>query len=191
MSATAMTPTMGLGRPIQCNDVGTGPASLVTVEEFGPPGGAIRQTKFTFNSATFTLTRTSGAIASGGIQFYDLPKGNINILNATAKITYSIAGAGSYSNLVSAVGSAVADTANGTLTSTEADVIASTATASTSGAATFTGRLSSAPVLNGTSTASDLYLNMATSDDVTSSRVVTVTGWIIVTWINGGDNTIS
>ena len=59
------------------------------------------------------------------------------------------------------------------------------------GAATFTGRLSSAPVLNGTSTASDLYLNMATSDDVTSSRVVTVTGWIIVTWINGGDNTIS
>ena len=105
MSATAMTPTMGLGRPIQCNDVGTGPASLVTVEEFGPPGGAIRQTKFTFNSATFTLTRTSGAIASGGIQFYDLPKGNINILNATAKITYSIAGAGSYSNLVSAVGS--------------------------------------------------------------------------------------
>ena len=56
MSATAMTPTMGLGRPIQCNDVGSGPASLVTVEEFGPPGGAIRQTKFTFNSATFTLT---------------------------------------------------------------------------------------------------------------------------------------
>lgn len=191
MSATTHTPTMVLGRPVQCNDVGSSPTGLVTVEEYGPPGSPIRQTKFTFNSATFTLTRTSGTIASGGLQFYDLPKGNINILNAVAKLAFSIAGAGSYSNLVSSIGSVAADTSNGTLTSTEADVIASTATASTSGAATFNGRLSSAPVLNGTSTASDLFLNMATSDDVTSSRVVTVTGWVIVTWINGGDFSIA
>jgi len=189
MSATAMTPTMGLGRPIQCNDVGSGPASLVTVEEYSPPGIPLRQTKFTFNSATLTFN-DNGTTGSGGLQVYDFPKGNITVLNAVSKLTYSISGSLTDAGLVSSVGSVTA-AADGTLTSTEADIIASTATASTSGAATFSGRLSAAAFLNGTSTAADLFLNLASANDPVGAKTVTVTGWLIVTWINGGDNTIS
>lgn len=189
MSLTTHTPTMGLGRPAQCNDVGSSPSGLITVEEFGPPGSSIRQTKFTFNSATFTLT-DNGATGSGGLQVYDFPRGNITVLNAVSRLTYSISGSLTDAGLVSSVGSAVA-AADGTLTSTEADIIASTATASTAGAATFNGRLSAAAFLNGTSTAADLYLNAASANDPVGNKTVTVTGWLIVTWINGGDNSIA
>jgi len=190
MSATAMTPTMGLGRPIQCNDVGSGPASLVTVEEFGPPGGAIRQTKFTFNSATVTLNYNA-SYSNGGIQMYDFPKGNITILNAVSKLALTVSGAVTdASNFVAAIGSVTA-AADGTLTSTEADIMPSTVAGVTSGVGAVNGRLASVGIVNGTSTAADAFSNFATSSNLSSARTVTVTGWIIVTWINGGDNTIS
>lgn len=191
MSLTTHTPTMSQGRPVQANDVGSSPAASITAEEYGSVGSSVRITKLTFTNVTFTLTRTSGTIASGGVQCYDFPKGGISFVGAAAKLTYSIAGSGSYANLVSSVGTTVAGTDNATLTTTEANVIASTATASTSGAASFTGAMTALAAVNGTGTAADLYLNAATSDEVTSSRVVTVNGWLIVHWIAGGNADIA
>jgi hypothetical protein len=191
MSITTHTPTMGLGRPPQANDVGSSPSSSITAEEFGAVGSPVRTTKLTFTNVTFTLTRTSGTIASGGVQCYDFPKGGVSFLGAAAKLTYSIAGSGTYANLVSSVGTVAALTDNATLTTTEANVIASTASASSSGAASFTGAMTATAAVNGTGTAADLYLNAATSDDISSSRVVTVNGWLIVHWIAGGNTDVA
>jgi hypothetical protein len=190
MSITTHTPTMGLGRPAQCNDVGSGPASLVTVEEFGPPGSPIRQTKFTFNSATVTLNYNA-SYSNGGLQIYDFPRGNINILNTVSNLAITVSGAVTdATNFVSAIGTVTAAT-DGTLSSTEADIMPSTVAGVTSGVGNVDGRLASTAIINGTATAADAYLNFATSSNLSSARTVTITGWVIVTWMNGGDLSIA
>jgi hypothetical protein len=145
----------------------------------------MRQTLLVFNSTVLTLT-DNGANGSGSIQLLDFPKGNINLFNVVGNLTYTLA-AFVNAGLVSSIGTATA-AADATLTSTEADVIASTATAMNV-TATFAPRLGTMAILNGTGTATDMFLNVATANDPVGNKALAVTGWLLVTWAHGGDLT--
>lgn len=179
------TPASTADRPYVANTVGT-PANVpgLTVKEFG--FGPDRQTLFIFTSVAITIT-DNGATGSVGTKLYDYPKGLIDTAGAVSKLTYAYTSA-TDANLVSGVGSVTA-AADGTLASTEQDLIPSTATAIASSVGTFSGKTVTRPttLLDGTSTAKSIFFNLATSSDPGASAVITVNGWLLVKWANLGD----
>jgi len=172
------------------DEVGSAPAvaGLVVKTEAGP--GPVRQTQFTLTSVPVTVTRTGATNASGSVQLYDLPQGLINVLGVCGSLAVTGFGTGSVA-IVYSVGS-VAAAADATLTSTEADVHASTASSAlTSGAGTLTYKggsiaVSGNGILDGTSTAKDLYLNFASGNDIVAGGTAYLTGTLVVTWMNYG-----
>jgi len=190
------TPNLDIARPDQANRVGTAPTpssgSIEAIEIGG--SGIARQTKLVLTNVPITFTRTSSSIATGSIQIYDFPKGCLCYKGGTAKIAFAGLTA-SAANAVASVGTTAATTANATLTTTEADLIDSTAAALVSGVGTFLGSAGSTASkvanLDGSGTAKDVYLNLATADDITSTRTGTVSGWVILNWETCGDNTIA
>lgn len=185
------TPTIGKARPSDANTVGTvTSATGLSVEEFGDEG-FIRRTVFTFTAFTIALTRTSSSItANSGAgtpgKIYTFPIGYIQPIAGVANLTLAT-GFATSSGFVMSVGSAQA-AADATLTSTEANFMASTAAAIATSAGTFaTGLASTVTALNGSATAIALYLNAATADDTTASSTLTITGTLTITWQNIGD----
>lgn len=191
MSATVQNPSVARSRPIQANVVGTvstaAAAYVTAVEEYGV--GPIRQTKLTVSALPVTIT-DNGANGSGGIKIYDFPKGVTAALGGSCKLAVAY-GSVTDANVIGSVGSATAG-ADATLTTTEADFIKSTTCPTTSGVGALAGNSVASPTNIGTgSTASAAYFNLATSTDPTTNNSATVTGWIILTWLNHGDNTIA
>ena len=139
MSLLSQTPAIHKTRPINTNDVGTVPSTVsAKVEEFGGPGHT-RITRLTFVDHVVTVTRTASNGSQGSFKFYDLPQGLIYIQGYNVNLT-TLAGPGFISDtaaMVYSVGTSAADTANATLTGTEADVIPSTAGTLAGGAGTF------------------------------------------------------
>jgi hypothetical protein len=166
-------------------------------------GVALTTEQLQFRTSTFTLTNSPisltdevGVVAYGGLKFADLPAGAILFAGVSTDlaITKSSAGVnddwdGDYS-----VGTVTAAN-DATLTGTEANLLASTATPqAVAGATTANGHSATAQactVVDGTSTAVDLYLNFVVDDadhDVTSTPCnLIANGTITVTWANLGD----
>lgn len=145
---------------------------------------------------TFTLTGAHDLDMADddhgtGIKVYDFPAGSIQILGATCNaIATSVntgAGGGTYPM---ALGSAVGADDN-TLTSTEADIIPSTAiTGGTGSTASDFHATLAAPILfvNAGGADLDLYCNAAITAAVAEGAVtIAVTGTATITWINMGD----
>lgn len=179
------TPSQRDDRPFVANTVGTlANVAGLTVKEFGY--GPDRQTLFIFVNVAITVT-DNGATGSVGTKLYDYPKGLIDTAGGTSKLTYAYTSA-TDANLVSGVGSVTA-AADGTLATTEQDLIPSTATAIASSIGTFSGKTVTRPttLLDGTATAKSIFFNLATSSDPGASAVVTVNGWLLVKWANLGD----
>jgi hypothetical protein len=153
--------------------------------------GPIRQTKFVLNGVSVSVTDSGGATgAHGNLKIYDFPAGAILMHGGAAKLTVTAAtGIDAGAALVWAVGTTATATDNATLTTTEANIIPSTAatlTSSTNTSSQYTA--TAAGILNGTATAIDGYLNVAVPDaGATANSTVTVTGEIVVTWIQLGD----
>ena len=186
--STVKTPSVHTERPPSAKLVGTIPSVAgLSVQEFGV--GSVRQTLLTFSSFRVTLT-DNGVTHAGGAKIYDFPAGLVHVKGITGSLTIASSEATS-ANHVCSIGSVVGNTsANGTLTSTEADLVASTAAAIASSAGTFnaksTAALMAANVFDGTSTALGAYLNAAGgADDVGGTR--DFTGTILITWENFGD----
>lgn len=182
------TPTVSRGRSgwLKLDDVGAVNSAVpgLSVEECGG-SGAVRQTVFTFNSVAFTLT-DNGANGSGGLKLYDFVKGITHILGGSGKLTISY-GTVTDANLIGSVGTVTA-TADGALTSTEANIIPSTACATTAGAGTFTAKsTTTGVVVDGSSAAASIFLNLATSSDPGTNNSITITGKLMVTWLSHGD----
>jgi len=161
-------------------------APYVTVREIGD---VVRQIILTLTNLPVTLVKNGTSTGGGGTKIYTFPVGLIQPVGGTTNL--AIAAAGDKSFLAS-VGSAAADT-GGTLSSTEISFLPSTAATTTSGAGTCKAKSSSTTptpgaVLDGTSSAVDVYLNACLNADATGVEALTFSGTITLTVINHGDN---
>jgi len=162
---------------------GTKNGSTVTAVEYGI-NNVVQKTVLTLASTTVTMTKNGTSTAGGGVKIYDFPEGYIKVLGVTSNL--AVAGEGTTSFLAS-LGTVAAGT-DGSLSSTEADICASTAASTTSGAGTCKMKGDIVSALDGTGTAKDLYLNTALNADGTGKEAVAYTGTITLYWINLGDN---
>jgi hypothetical protein len=149
------------------------------------------KTTLTLTSLSITMTDTGTNGCHGSQKVYDFPAGNIAILGAVTDLSVT-AGAGGITNtasLVGSVGTAAVGTDNATLTSTEANIVPSTAGTLTDGAGNVDGESTAIVIVDGTGTAADAYLNFAVPDAGASANdTLTVSGTITITWLNLGDN---
>lgn len=205
VTGTAKIKTLEVGGDPKTNTAGTAvtvpstvgngavAGSSATVAEYNI--GVMHKTVITFTNRTFALTDNAGVVAYVGSKIYDLPEGAILFLGATTDIdlTKSSAGVnddwdGDYS-----VGTVTASN-NNSLSSTEQNIIPTTPTPqAVSGVTTANGQSTATEnaVVNGTATASDVYLNFLVDDadqDVTGTACnLIVNGTVTIFWINLGD----
>lgn len=177
------------------SDVGSTALSstYARVDEMG--FGPFQRTKITFTSLPISMTDEAGVVAYGGSKIYDMPIGNIKIIGATADLTVTKSGAGINADFDGDFGvGTVTASNNATLSSTEQNIIPTTATPQAVSSATTAKGINAADIapLDGTSTAIDIYLNFLIDDadqDITGNGAssLLVSGTIIITWINLGD----
>lgn len=162
----------------------------VTLVENGD--GAFHKTVFTLTATEVTVTDTAGVNgAQGNLKIYDFPEGVIVQGGCVANVT-TLAGAGGIADgaeVVLALGSVAAGVGDATLTSTEADFVASFAGTLVAGAGAFTKYGEpSVTSFDGHTTAVDLIFNVAVPDaDVSANDTLAVDGTITCTWWNNGD----
>ena len=172
-------------------ELGTVPVSTVTAKhvQFGP-----------FVVTTLTLDNVAQSIVNGteyqGTKIYDFPQCRLSVLGVTATLQQKTTSAlvstlNSGSTGASGLGTAAASAT--TLATTMVDFLPSTAftsstTVNVAGTAV-TAALAAAAQFDGTATAKDLYLNTAyaTTTDVDADATQTISGTIVITWINLGD----
>lgn len=165
----------------------------VTVTEYG--AGPIHFTKFTLTDLEVALTDVAATVAHGSHKLYDFPAGAILILGAVADldVTKSSAGVNDTWDGDFGLGTAAA-AGDATLTSTEDDILPTTATPqAVSGATTANGQSTASEnvVHDGTTTAKDLYLNVLVDDadhnvGATACNLI-FNGTINVAWVLLGD----
>lgn len=162
-------------------------ASGVSVEHHG--NSYQKTSVFTFTNFVVTLVKNGTTSGGGGTKFFDAPEGLIMPKGGSSNLTVTNAGDKSF---VASVGTAAAGT-DGTLSSTEANLLPSTAATTSSGTgtckmkSTVTIPTPSTP-LDGTSTAVDFYLNAALDADATGVEALTFNGTITYEWSLLGDN---
>lgn len=145
-------------------------------------------TVLTLAALSIALVDNAGVIAHGGKKILDFPKGYIAIESVVCNLAVTKSSAGVIATFDGAfsLGSVVADT-SATLTSTEVDIVASTATPqAVAGVTTANGSKLTATNLDGTVTPVDVYLNVIVDDtdhDVTVTPCnLLFTGTITITW---------
>lgn len=148
----------------------------------------------TFNAMQIAVT---DALAYASQKLFDFADGKIRILGGTAKLQFAVltdrtATINNNASLTWGLGSVAASSI--TLATTMQNFIAVT-TRTLDGATTALSTASTADVvaaatLDGTSTAIDLFLNVAfaTNTDIDADGTITVTGKITLLWQNWGDN---
>lgn len=160
------------------------PTAGISIEDTGV--GPVRQVVVTMKDVVFTLT-DRGSVGSGSLKLFTMPKGNIHLLGGSGKLTYRY-GSVTDANLISSVGTAQVNNDDDLGDTGEADIIPSTATPASAGAATFTAKsTTTGSVVDGTGTPVAVYLNMATSSDPSTNNTIIVNGKLVVTYINHGD----
>lgn len=183
----------GLLTAVNLGAVPTAVADYVTAEERGD--GVVHQTVLTLTACPVSITDEAGVVAYGGVKLYDMPAGAWTLLGAVADLDISTTGSGINATFDGdvAMGTVTASN-NATLSSTEANIIPSTATPQAVGGATTADGVSTTALLatfDGTATASDVYLNFVIDDadhNVGAGPAgLSVTGTIKITWIYLGD----
>jgi hypothetical protein len=174
-------------------DVGDVPSvSGLSSKTDGGPGG--------FYRTTITLNDVSQTVVNGteyqGTKIYDFPECRMYVIGAVATLrqkTTSAIASTLNSGVTGAIGVGTATASATTLATTMQDIIPTTAfTSSTTinvAGTAVTAVLASPAVFDGTATAKDLFLNTAyaTTGDVDADATQTISGTIVVTWVNLGD----
>lgn len=176
--------TVASGLVATGSPAGTG----VSAAEFD---GAMHRTVITLAGLVVTMTDATTAGSHGSQKVYDFPGGPIQVFGCSYNLT-TLAGAGGITDtaaLVGSLGSVALATDNATLTSTEADLVASTAGTLSGGAGTLKKHGSAvATAFDGTTTPVDVFLNLAVPDAGSSADdTITVSGTITIHWTNLGD----
>lgn len=169
--------------------VGAVNGAALSAVEYGD--NVVHKTVITLSSLSVTMTDATTSGCHGSHKVYDFPAGVIQLLGAVCDLSVT-AGAGGIADgaaVVASLGSATAGTNNATLTSTEADMVASTAATLTAGVGAFDAHGSLvATGFDGHTTPVDAFLNLAVPDaDSSASDTITVSGTITLTWVNTGD----
>lgn len=182
VDSSGQVPTAAAGDPGTAAGTGVTAAEAVT---------GIFKTTLTFDDLVVAMTDAGAAGSHGAQKIYDFPAGNIVILGATTDLDI-VAGAGGLAAnaaIVAGIGSVTVGTDNGTLTSTEANIVPSTAATLSTGEGAFAGQSTGVTVLDGTATAADTFLNFAVPDAGSSANdTLTVSGTVTLVWLNSGDN---
>lgn len=177
-------------------DIGSVPAAIVPYINHQEQLLEIHKTVFPLNDLPITI---ADATVGAGTKIFTFPQGRILILGAHAKdiqlTTTSVIASTLNSGVNVGVGVGSTTQANGTLATTEQNVVnvftaVSSATINVAGAAA-QGNGPSAPFsLDGTTTAVDLYFNLGipTATDIDADATVTVDGLIEVVWALIGDH---
>lgn len=144
------------------------------------------------DNVRIATTEAGASGAYGSQKIFDAPEGNIKVLGGTmrfSRVARVSTGITTTATVKFSVGSA-AEASNDTLDSVQADVIpSSNMAAMVSGVSTGGGGRSTAePVLNGTGTPIDFFLNVGIADaGSTASDNIDVDGQIEIYYINLGD----
>lgn len=151
------------------------------------------KTVLTLKDTPVVLADNAGVVAYGGLKIFDFPQGSVVIQGATANlvVTKSSAGVTATWNGDFSVGTVTAAN-DATLSSTEANIIPSTATpAAVAGVTSAKGRSTAALLLDGTATAVDAYINFLVDDadhDITTTPCnLILNGTVTILWANMGD----
>lgn len=153
-----------------------------------------------FCQTTLRLNNVPQTVVNGteyqGTKIYDFPAGRINVLGVTAtlqqKTTSALASTLNASS-TGAIGLGTVTASSTTLASTMVNLLPSTAftssaTVNVAGTAV-SSALAAAAQFDGTSTPIDVYLNTAyaTTADVDGNATQTISGTIVITWVQLGD----
>ena len=153
-----------------------------------------------FNKTTLTLDNVAQTVVNGteyqGTKLFTFPEGRILVLGTTAtlkqKTTSTLASTLNASS-TGAIALGTATASSTTLATTMVDLLPSTAftssaTVNVAGTAVSSALASSAQ-FDGTSTAKSVYLNTAyaTTTDVDGDATQTISGTVVICWVNLGD----
>lgn len=182
-------PADGIAKEVELNlgsrDVAAPVAGIGLVES----GVEIRHARLTLSGVVIATTDHTTSGAEGHQQLLTFPAGNILVLGAVANVTLVADGTGITTGaaVVASVGSVVA-AADATLTSTEANIIPSTAATLSTLTGVMAGKSTAVALLDGTSTNAAAYLNVAVPDAGTAGAgTITATGTIDIFYKNLGD----
>lgn len=153
--------------------------------------GHFRTLELTFDSVEVAMTDEAGVVAHGGIKVVDMPEGAYVILGAVADLALVKDGDGINADFDGdfGVGTVVASN-NNSLSTTEQNIIPTTATPqAVAGATTAKGVSTAALYLDGTGTPSDLYLNFLIDDaDQDGGGDLLVSGKLTVHYVYLGNH---
>lgn len=152
--------------------------------------GETVQVKLTLDAKSVAMTDAGAAGSHGSLKLIDLPAGYIVVVGAVTDLTIARVGTAltATSAVVAALGTTATATDNATLTSTEADIIASTTATLSAGAGNFDGKATAISYQDATSSTKSVYLNFATPDaGSTGDDALLVNGTVTLTIINTGD----
>jgi hypothetical protein len=173
---------------------GAGAAPAVTGLSAVESGSDVmRKTVLTFVNVAVPLVDEAGVVAYGGLKVYDFPAGLVSIVGAVADFALTKSSAGVNDDWDGDVGvGTVTASNNGTLATTEQNIVPTTATPqAVSGATTADGISTAAVVLDGTATAVDAFVNLLVDDadhDVTATPAnLILNGTLTLVWTNIGD----
>lgn len=148
-------------------------------------GGTVHQTVITL--AAFQALVAGVGVGDVGSKIYDFPTGLISILGAVMDLTITASGGqiSSTASVVASIGSVTA-AHDATLTSTEADIVPSTAYTLVASVKHAVGLGVTPKIFDGTGTPASAYLNIAVPDADRSdtSENLSVSGTIKITWVN-------
>ena len=166
---------------------------LACAIEYGPAG--LFRLTFTMTALSLTVTDAGGSGSSASLKIFDFVQAGVRILGSRQDYTAfaegaALTGAAGDAAFVMALGSVAANAGDGALTGTEVDIAAATATITLSGGTGTGGKFeASTTVLDGTSTAVDVYLNWSgTAATIDANSTISVTGTITVTGVLLGDD---
>ncbi len=169
---------------------GNGLKSADTVTAVEEAGNLIHKTTLTLTAFPITVSDDAGVAQYGGAKVYDFPAGLIGILGC--HVEGNLTG---YASLIDnfdgdvALGTVTATT-GATLTSTEANIMASNPLSqAVAEVAAVDGVSAAMAVLDGTATAIDAFLNFVIDDNVAhGAGTAYFTGTVVINWVNLGDN---
>ncbi len=176
---------------VEFNTRGTAAGTGVTAVESG--NGIVNKTVLTFVNTPVVLADEAGVVAYGGLKVYDFPAGLIHIHGAVADIDLTKSSAGVNADWDGDVGvGTVTASNNATLSSTEQNIIPTTATPQAVAGVTTANAVSTGAVtLDGTATAVHMFINLLVDDadhNVAGTACnLILNGTLTIHWINLGD----
>lgn len=179
-------------RPDSINQVATLASGITTatIANYGADTSSLRTTVLTLSSLPITMTDEAGVVAYGGKQLLDMPEGGILFLGAHADLDVVKSGSGINADFDGDFGlGTVTASNNNSLSSTEQNLIPTTATPqAAAGVTTANGQSTAVAFIDGNSTAADVYLNFLIDDaDQNGGGTLLVSGTIIIHWLPLGN----